>query len=103
LYYFIRLSTDKTFLDWDSCSRTPFLFDKKTRQFIAYEDSASVLAKTKFAKSKGLAGMYESLARSHIFADMINSIVFDSLGFNDAVYKTARTELKKSKRSLHLA
>lgn len=53
-------------LDWDSCSQTPFLFNSKTRQFIAYEDSASVAAKAKYAKDKGLAGMYVcySLCRS---------------------------------------
>ena len=45
---------------------TPLLFNKNTRQFIAYEDAASVLAKAKYAKSKGLAGVYvvRSAARS---------------------------------------
>lgn len=36
---------------------TPFVHNSKTRQFIAYEDAASVEAKAKYAKSKGLAGV----------------------------------------------
>lgn len=42
---------------FDNCSQTPFLFNPKTRDFIAYDDPQSYGAKAAFARQHGLAGV----------------------------------------------
>ncbi|PLW27468.1 hypothetical protein PCASD_19506 [Puccinia coronata f. sp. avenae] len=42
---------------YDHCSRTPFLFDPSSKAFISYDDPRSLSRKTRFARSKGLAGV----------------------------------------------
>lgn len=42
---------------YDHCSRTPFLFNPSNKAFISYDDPRSLARKTRFAKSKGLAGV----------------------------------------------
>ncbi|KZV88406.1 family 18 glycoside hydrolase [Exidia glandulosa HHB12029] len=42
---------------FDACSGTPFLFNSKTRDFIAYDDPASFGVKAQFARKNGLAGI----------------------------------------------
>ncbi|EJD43361.1 glycoside hydrolase [Auricularia subglabra TFB-10046 SS5] len=42
---------------FDECSRTPFLFNPTTRDFIAYDDPQSYGAKAAFARQHGLAGV----------------------------------------------
>jgi chitinase len=42
---------------WDSIAKAPFLFNRKTRVRIAYEDTASVDAKWQYIKNQHLAGL----------------------------------------------
>lgn len=42
---------------FDSCTRTPFLFNKETKSLIVYDDRMSMFEKTQFAKSKKLGGI----------------------------------------------
>lgn len=48
------------FSDWDACTSTPFLFNSKTRIFIAYDDVQSTGLKAQWVKTKGLAGVVSS-------------------------------------------
>jgi len=67
---------------WDNCSETPFLFNSAKKYFISYDDSQSIQQKAEYVRSKGMAG--------------IN--IFDSSGFNAAVYKVARSSLNASSK-----
>ncbi|EGG02959.1 family 18 glycoside hydrolase, partial [Melampsora larici-populina 98AG31] len=42
---------------YDNCTHTPLLFNPTSKLLIAYDDQDSLAEKTKFAKSKGLAGI----------------------------------------------
>ncbi|EJD46873.1 glycoside hydrolase [Auricularia subglabra TFB-10046 SS5] len=42
---------------FDECTQTPFLFNPKTRDFIAYDDPQSYAAKAEWARKNGLAGI----------------------------------------------
>ncbi|KAJ1726264.1 hypothetical protein LPJ72_006394, partial [Coemansia sp. Benny D160-2] len=41
---------------WDDTTKTPWLFNPKTKMFVSYDDPKSITAKVNYAKSKGLAG-----------------------------------------------
>ncbi|KAJ2514860.1 hypothetical protein H4217_005519 [Coemansia sp. RSA 1939] len=41
---------------WDDTTKTPWLFNPKTKMFVSYDDPKSLTAKVDYAKSKGLAG-----------------------------------------------
>ncbi|KAJ2745595.1 hypothetical protein GGI20_002030 [Coemansia sp. BCRC 34301] len=41
---------------WDEVSKTPWLFNPTTKQFISYDDPQSIKVKIDYAASKGLAG-----------------------------------------------
>ncbi|KAJ2102534.1 hypothetical protein GGI09_001169 [Coemansia sp. S100] len=41
---------------WDPVSKTPWLFNPSTKQYISYDDPQSIKAKIDYAASKGLAG-----------------------------------------------
>ncbi|TFY82454.1 hypothetical protein EWM64_g1554 [Hericium alpestre] len=59
---------------WDSCSQTPFVYDKNSQTYVSYEDAQSFAAKGDFIKSKGLAGfnMWET-------GSDFNNILVDSI------------------------
>lgn len=42
---------------WDEGSGTPYLYNKKRKVIIPYEDAVSIKLKTQYAKEAGLAGM----------------------------------------------
>ncbi|KAG0149598.1 hypothetical protein CROQUDRAFT_39529 [Cronartium quercuum f. sp. fusiforme G11] len=42
---------------YDNCTHTPLLFNPSSKLLIAYDDADSLAEKTKYAKSKGLAGI----------------------------------------------
>ena len=42
---------------WDDQAKVPYLFNNATKVFINYEDTQSLLIKTDYVKSKGLAGV----------------------------------------------
>ncbi|KAJ2063484.1 hypothetical protein GGI17_001700 [Coemansia sp. S146] len=42
---------------YDNATNTPWLFNKETRDFVSYDDTASIGAKAEFAAEKGLAGV----------------------------------------------
>ncbi|KAJ2779996.1 hypothetical protein H4R18_003696 [Coemansia javaensis] len=42
---------------WDDTSKTPWLFNPQTKQFISYDDTESLKVKVDYAASKGLAGV----------------------------------------------
>ncbi|KAJ2366262.1 hypothetical protein H4S02_010508, partial [Coemansia sp. RSA 2611] len=41
---------------WDAVSKTPWLFNPTTKQYISYDDPQSIKVKMDYAASKGLAG-----------------------------------------------
>ncbi|KAJ2864154.1 hypothetical protein GGH94_003102 [Coemansia aciculifera] len=42
---------------YDNATNTPWLFNKETKDFVSYDDMASIGAKAEFAAEKGLAGV----------------------------------------------
>ena len=42
---------------WDETAKAPYLWNPEKKIFISYEDEASILCKTEYLKSKGLAGV----------------------------------------------
>ncbi|GAA5821997.1 hypothetical protein JCM11251_004817 [Rhodosporidiobolus azoricus] len=71
---------------FDSCSQTPFLFNPKKKQLIAYDDAHSAGAKSAWAKAQGLAGV----------------MIFDTTGFDTNVYETIKSNLLSRKTRRHL-
>lgn len=43
---------------WDDVCKVPYLYNASTRDFISYDNKRSIEEKTKFAMSKGLAGVF---------------------------------------------
>jgi chitinase len=62
---------------FDDCSGTPFLFNKKTLKFIAYDDTQSTKLKAEYAKAHGAAGVF----------------FFDTTGPRDATIAAAKAAL----------
>lgn len=63
---------------WDACAGQPFLFNPATNYFISYDDPQSTAQKAKYALAQGLAGV----------------MVFDSMGFNAALYEVLEDSLE---------
>ena len=66
-YTFIKdsvLNSDGFIRYWDEQAQAPYLFNKKTRQLLVYDDEESIKIKCQYVKDKNLAGVmfwqYES-------------------------------------------
>ena len=59
-YSFIKdslINKDGYKLHWDRQAKAPFLFNRKKKQFITFDDERSVAYKCKFVNDRGLAGV----------------------------------------------
>lgn len=81
--YLINGSTDLLFTSFHTSFLQPFLFNPSNQVLIAYDDPASLAEKTKFARSKGLAGVNVFDAAgdtaSNLLMKSVNKAMYDPL------------------------
>ncbi|KAK4050102.1 hypothetical protein OIV83_003673 [Microbotryomycetes sp. JL201] len=63
---------------WDDCTRTPFLFNSKTKVLISYDDADSIKKKAEWAKKKGLGGLM--VFSSEGFTSDVNAAMVKAIG-----------------------
>ncbi|KAM0788202.1 hypothetical protein ACM66B_001361 [Microbotryomycetes sp. NB124-2] len=63
---------------WDDCTRTPFLFNSKTKVLISYDDAESIKKKSEWAKKKGLGGLM--VFSTEGFTSDVNSAMVKAIG-----------------------
>ncbi|KAJ2886600.1 hypothetical protein H4R27_000544 [Coemansia aciculifera] len=68
-------ATEPWVRQYDNATNTPWLFNKETRDFVSYDDTASIGAKAEFAAEKGLAGVMIWPITNDYDNELVNAIL----------------------------
>ncbi|KAJ2457897.1 hypothetical protein GGF42_002403 [Coemansia sp. RSA 2424] len=61
---------------FDNATNTPWLFNKDTKDFVSYDDTASIGAKAEFAAEKGLAGVMVWPITNDYDSELVNAVLY---------------------------